>query len=201
MTTELIAQIASTAAFVITPTSVFLLSRRKTLGWPVNILACFFIFTGSWINGAYSYCFLQIIMVIVGVISWLDWRKLSHNESHTVPIRRLTLKDFTIALLFACISIAVMTYLSIKLGESMQSNGKSWPIIDATATALSIIGVYTQSKRYFTTWLFWFVADILAMLNFFFAENYIMSLLMVILAALAASGFINWRKEYLSHTD
>ena len=81
-------------------------------------------------------------------------------------------------------------------GKILITANGSLPYWDATTTSFSLIAQWQLTKKRLENWLVWIVVDILCVGLYFYKGIYIATALYFIYFALAAKGYLEWRKSY-----
>lgn len=162
--------------------------RLNLKAWPIGILATGLNGWLYWQKGIYADMFLQLFYSISFVYGWYQWSHGSRPKAR--PIELLSFPK----LLFLCLGLATL-YLII-LCVLKRFSYSTVTEIDALTTSLSLIAQCLMCYKVITTWILWFLADVLYAGLYFNKNLPFHSLLAIIYAGLAMTGYIHWRHEY-----
>ena len=84
---------------------------------------------------------------------------------------------------------------SVALIQLLKATGDASPILDGTATVLSIIGTWWLAQSYLQQWILWIVADALSTTLCLTTGQYWMALLYAVYIASAVYGWFHWKKH------
>jgi nicotinamide mononucleotide transporter len=182
--------------------SVWLISRRSMLTWPVGIISVLLYMALFYQIRLYSDSLEQVYYLGASVYGWWYW-KGSLRENHTVL-------DMTYGSGRELITWLVVTITaSVALGELMSRvhrwvpglfpEAASYPYLDALTTVMSFVAMWLMARKHIESWLYWIVVDIIGIWLYYAKNVKFISLLYTILLVLAIIGFVNWRNATPRH--
>jgi nicotinamide mononucleotide transporter len=185
--------------------SVWLMSRRRMLTWPVGIVSVLLYAALFYQIRLYSDALEQVYYLAASAYGWWHWAKSRREgEKNLVGVRYSSLRGIAWGL-------AVTLVLSLCLGVLMSRahvllpalfpEPASYPLLDALTTVMSFTAMWLLARRRIESWLYWIVVDVIGIWLYYFKEVKFVSLLYVILLGLAINGLISWRKAVLGTED
>lgn len=167
--------------------------RQKSIMWVVGMVsatAYIIVFAESSLFAAMG---LQIYYAAVSLYGFYRWRKdkraAKAPAENEIVYRNIGTRDLLLGILvFAAVFAALLTFLRNMTGDPM-------PVVDALATALSIVATWWLSRSYIHQWLIWVAVDLLSAYLFLSQELYPTALLYIIYTVCAVYGFYHWRRE------
>jgi len=177
--------------------SVWLIARRNVLTWPVGIVSVLLYMALFYQIRLYSDALEQVYYIGASLYGWWHW-------SRSEPATR-TVSDVGFSSLpMAAVWLAVTVFLSIGLGTVMSRvhewiprvfpEAASYPFADALTTVMSVVALWLMARKHVESWIYWIVVDVIGIRLYFVKDVKFISLLYLILLALAISGLVNWMK-------
>lgn len=167
---------------------VLLTARASIWGWPLGIIGAA-IYSWLFIESAlYAEGVLQSLYVLFGIYGWWSWKN-NNDQATGATIKQID----TIVLLT---SLVVWTLGTAVCGWVLSNYSNSEvPYVDSLLAVGGLMTTYLMAKKIIENWFFWIVIDIASGLLFINRELYITALLYFAFAALAAHGYLQWKKE------
>ena len=162
---------------------------QKNSMWVVGILtgaACAFSFG---VQHVWASMGLNVYYVAVSVIGLVKWQKDSAQvQEGEIHLRRLPREVMAwSAVLFVLGSLA-LTWVLRKTGDAA-------PLLDASATTLSVIATWWLAQSYLRQWILWIVADLMSTALCLQTGQYWMAGLYLIYSAAAVYGYFHWKQK------
>jgi nicotinamide mononucleotide transporter len=162
---------------------------QKNSMWVVGILtgaACAFSFA---VQNVWASMGLNIYYVAVSVIGLYKWRKDSEQVSQgEIHLRKLPGN----VMLWSAVIFVIG---SLTLTAVLRATGDAAPLLDASATTLSVIATWWLAQSYLRQWILWIVADVMSTALCLQTGQYWMAGLYLIYAASAVYGYYHWKKK------
>lgn len=164
--------------------------RRSVLCWPSFIVSTILFAVVTIEAKLYADTLLQVIYLGASVYGAWQWWQQRDGDTFTVKeIETMSAREWLIA-------SGVMTMLSaVTGGVLLFFSDASLPVIDSLCFAASVLGQILQAKKKLESWIVWIIADTAYACVYVYKELYIFGILFLILIAMAASGYITWKKE------
>ena len=159
--------------------------------WPLCLLMSLFYIIIDFSAHYYAngtICCYNFVMSIYGLLVWRGvLRSANHNDKDSkqeeIPISSCPRKYWP-GLLLAQVLGA--------LKESHQ------PWIDGLTSAISIVGMFMVSQKWWQQWFCWMVVNPLMVYLFFVSGNYASAILYVVYCVFCILGVVKWKKESIS---
>ncbi len=137
-------------------------------------------------------CVYNFIMSIYGILVWrgiIQSKDKQERPISSCPRRNWMQINFVVAGLF----LALWWLLGF-LGESR------YPIIDGLSSALTIMGMYMLSQKWWQQWYCWMVVEPLMIVLFLLGGLYASAALYFVFEVFCILGIIRWRREATSQS-
>ena len=177
--------------------SVWLIARRHVLTWPVGIVSVLLYMALFYQIRLYSDALEQIYYLVACAYGWWFWSR-SRPEKHIISDVSFSSGRAKIAW------VAVTAVCSIALGRFMSRvhlwapsafpEPAAYPYVDALTTVMSLVAMWLMARKHVESWIYWIVVDVIGIGLYFDKGIKFVSLLYVLLLALAIRGLIGWRK-------
>lgn len=163
--------------------------RQNIWCWPIGIVSVVLFGAVFFEAKLYSDVLLQGCYVGLQAYGWHRWMYGGPSRA-LLRIHTLTTSDYWRVPLLAAIG-------AVALGTLMRAyTDASLPYLDATATALSLVAQWLQARKMLESWLVFIAANLLFIGIYAIKGLYTTIALFVVLTALAAAGFVAWRRSY-----
>ncbi|MBQ8887413.1 MAG: nicotinamide mononucleotide transporter [Candidatus Gastranaerophilales bacterium] len=148
----------------------------------------------SFVNGFFGNLALYMLyyfpMEIIGIYKW---KKHLKKEVREVIKTRLTNKERVVYFSIALILSLVVSFVLKAMGDSK-------PLLDGTATVLSVIGQFLTVKRCIEQWYVWFFVNLISLIMWIFAylngSNCLATILMWAVYLVLSIYFLQaWKRE------
>lgn len=176
-------------AVVMTLVGIVLTIRQKISCWPVaivGVLAYFVVFARARL---YADASLQPIYVVQNLYGWWYWARGSERGQGQAPIVVLSWSRR-----LAWLAGIAVTSLMLGAGLARWTNAAA-PYADAALSTTSLAANWLLAKKVLENWWLWIAVNI-GYVILFWKKNLLLSAgLYAVLLALAAAGFIEWRRS------
>lgn len=176
------------AGFVSGVVAVWLTARENPWCWPtgvVNVSLYVFVF---WQAKLYADMGLQVVYIAVCLYGWWEWLhggagggRLSVSRA---PRRML------VTLSFAGAAFAALLGFAFHRGTDA-----SFPFVDSTLAAYSLVAQWLQSTKRIETWWFWIAVDVGYIGMYLVKGLWLTALLYAIFLALCILGLREWKRS------
>lgn len=186
-TMELIATALSIAC-------VYLASKHNQWTWFFGILGVLFFGAIFYEFTLYSDMLLQLVFFLpMQIWGYFTWKKMAES-SGKASVTRSTSLHMLFSLAFLIVGLTVC------LGYYMDNyTDASYPYPDAWTTWMSVVAQILMIKKFWQSWVFWFVMDIGAIYIYAAKGLYVTSGLYVVFLVLAGIGWYRWYFDYNKH--
>jgi nicotinamide mononucleotide transporter len=183
--------------------SVWLISRRKILTWPIGIVSVLLYFAIFYQIALYSDALEQVYYLGASAYGWVYWKRTAEREGAQGQKKAANVSFSSkkpIILLIAATAI-----MSVFLGLLMKNLPKllpavlpaaaSFPFLDALTTIMSFTAMFLMARKRVESWIYWIIVDVIGIGLYYVKNVKFISLLYIILLGLAINGLITWLKE------
>ena len=180
--------------------SVWLISRRNILTWPVGIVSVLLYMVLFYQIRLYSDAMEQVYYLGASVYGWWYWSR-SRQAKHTIEdvnfsSRRAIVAWLVITAAFSLVLGAIMSRVH-GWAPGVFPEAASYPYLDALTTVMSLVAMWLMARKHIESWIYWIVVDVIGIWLYFVKDVRFISLLYVVLLALAIRGLFDWRSATL----
>lgn len=120
-------------------------------------------------------------------IGYYLWNKHINTETEDVEGKKLTLKQSLIFLLIVVVGVIVYKFVLDLLGGDKT-------LLDSSSTVFSIFANALMLMRYREQWLLWIIIDIITVIMWLLAKDFVMVTMWSVYLVNAFYGYYNWTK-------
>jgi nicotinamide mononucleotide transporter len=178
--------------------SVWLISRKKILTWPVGIASVLLYMLLFYQIRLYSDTLEQVYYVGASLYGWYWWKKDAGHRMDVSSFGYSSPRGLMLA-------VALTGILSLVLGSTMSyvhlwlpavfPEEASFPFLDALTTIMSFTAMWLMARKRVESWLYWIVVDVLAIYLYFVKDVRFVALLYVVLLVMAINGLRLWSRR------
>ncbi len=167
--------------------TVWYSKQEKILVYPTGLVN-----VGIYIYLAFSYKLyadagINTYYFIMSIYGWYHWTD-TKTATRQIPIERNTHTENFIALALMCGS-----FFLIRFGLGFTDSDV--PYWDAISTAVPITAMWLMARKKIEHWIFWIIADIIAIPLYFYKGLPLTSLQFFAWTILAGWGYFSWREK------
>jgi nicotinamide mononucleotide transporter len=177
--------------------SVWLISRRNKLTWPIGIVSVLLYMILFYQIRLYSDTIEQVYYLGASVYGWWFWNQTSHKSGPITDVRYSRINAILMWIgLTAVISLLTGYFMSQihVFVPSIFPEAASFPYLDALTTIMSFTAMWLLARKRVESWVYWIIVDIIGIWLYFVKDVKFISLLYVILLAMAINGLVTWHK-------
>ncbi|ADX67466.1 MULTISPECIES: nicotinamide riboside transporter PnuC [Weeksella] len=199
-TWQIVLEIVATLFGII---SVYYTYKRDIKLYPTTIISTgiFMFLFFRW--GLYGETIIQIYYVSMAIYGWLLWKNELELHQQELQVSWATTKEYRKALLFfvASFLFILMVYYFRPLIENnfngnylaqLKIHYTKIDLIDATTTAVFLVGMWMMAKRKIDNWIFWIIGDLIMIPLMIYKGAVITSLQYIVLLVLSIIGLVDW---------
>lgn len=95
--------------------------------------------------------------------------------------------------------IVAMTVLALACGFAMERfTHADFPWLDSATTVFAVFATWLVAQKVLENWLYWIAIDAISIYLYLHKSLYLTSALFVLYVFIAATGYLLWRRHYLS---
>lgn len=161
--------------------------------WPLSLIMSVFYAVIDFRAHYYAnggLCCYNFVMSIYGILVWRGFIQSKTKEER--PIIGCPRKYW----LWLLLAVAVLTVILAKVLGMLHESQQPW--IDGLTSAISIVGMFMVSQKWWQQWICWMVVNPLMVYLFFVSGNYASAGLYVIFCVFCVLGIIRWKRESIS---
>ena len=179
--------------------SVWLIARRNILTWPIGIISVILFMFLFYQIQLYSDTIEQGYYLLASVYGWWFWRKTAQTQKSDEKLnvsyspQRVILFWVAITAVLSVVVGAAMTQIHIWL-PAIFPVPADYPFLDALTTVMSFVAMWLMARKRTESWVYWIIVDVIGIGLYFVKDVRFLSLLYVILLAMAINGLWTWHK-------
>ena len=177
--------------------SVWLISRRRILTWPVGIVSVLLYMVLFYQIRLYSDTIEQIYYLGASIYGWAIWNKSPKDDGQ---ISDVIYSDKQSISLWILITLAVSTLVSFLMSRIhlifpiLFPEAASFPFLDALTTIMSFVAMWLMAKKKIESWVYWIIVDVIGIWLYYVKDVKFISLLYVVLFFMALNGLRSWHE-------
>lgn len=156
--------------------------------WLVGIILPLFYIYISWSSQVYGNVIVNLYYMIACIIGWISWYR-RRGEAEQILIRWAPWRTRLFTL---CLTLLFISILSSLMSRFM---GSPFPIWDAIATAVSLVGMWLLAKAYVETWYCWILSNAIYCALFFVQDFTTTGIYFIIYTIFSFIGFFRWYRK------
>jgi nicotinamide mononucleotide transporter len=168
--------------------SVWLTVRQNIWCWPTGIVMVALYAVVFFQAKLYADAGLQVVYFALQIYGWYEWLHGGRARGK-LEITRLRLRLGSLLVVIAATATVSMGYVLATRTDA------ALPYWDSTATVLSLIAQWMLARKLIENWLVWIAVDLLSIGIYAAKALYPTMALYAAFLALAAFGWIEWRKS------
>jgi nicotinamide mononucleotide transporter len=183
--------------------SVWLITRRNILTWPVGIASVLLYLLLFYQIRLYADTLEQVYYLAASAYGWWFWTR-SRAMDRTVDDVGFSARPALLGWL------AVTAALSLLVGAALSRvhvwlpgafpEAASYPYLDALTTVMSLVAMWLMARKHTESWVYWIVVDAIGIWLYFVKDVRFISLLYVVLLAMAVKGLVEWSRAGRART-
>ncbi|MBQ9417674.1 MAG: nicotinamide mononucleotide transporter [Bacteroidales bacterium] len=161
--------------------------------WPLSLLMSAFYAVINFQAGYYANLGICCYNFAMSVYGMLVWRGVLHSRGQGErPIGSCPARLWPLLIGIVAALTAVFYWLLGAMGES------SLPVVDGLSSAISIVGMWMLSQKYWQQWFAWLVVEPL-MIGLYLASGlYASAVMYAVYEVFVVLGLIRWKRESIS---
>jgi nicotinamide mononucleotide transporter len=168
--------------------SIALATRNSIHTWWTGMIGCVLFGWLFFTSQLYADVTLQVFFIATSALGWWHWLHLRGIRAER-PVTRTGQGGVAITLILAVLATLGYGGLLHRFTDAYA------PFIDSAVLTLSVAAQLLLMRRKLETWVFWFIANTLAVFLFSSRELWITAFFYTLFWLNAPIGFIRWRRE------
>lgn len=173
---------------IIAITWVVLEYRASMWLWPVGIVLPLFYIAISWEASFIGNIAINVYYLVASIIGWVMWAR-GKGEAEK-PITHAPRSWLTIGAIAVALG-AVLLYIPMRKYSAL-------PWADALSTSSSVLGMVLLGRKHLEHWCCWMVANVIGLLVFYTASDYISTCVFAINFGMSIAGYLHWRRQVVA---
>ncbi len=174
--------------FVTGAACVWLLVKENLWNWPVGIVNNLLFLVLFFRSGLYADSGLQLVFIALSLYGWWNWLRGGGAKEELAISRTPRAAGIALAALGTGFTVALGVFLD-------RATPSTVPYSDALTTALSLVAIYLQAKKWIETWHVWIAADVVYIALYFYKGLALTALLYVVFLGMCVVGLREWRRQ------
>lgn len=180
--------------------SVWLIAKRNVATWPVGIVSVVLYMVLFYQIRLYADALEQAYYLFASAYGWWYWSRAPREMGVVADVKCGSGRAMLVW-------VGATAVLSVTLGWAMGrihewlptvfSEAASYPYVDATTTIMSLVAMWLMVRRHVESWVYWIIVDVVGIWLYYAKGVRFVSLLYVLLLALAIRGLTDWRRAEL----
>lgn len=179
--------------------SVWLIAQKRMLTWPVGIVSVLLYMLLFYQIRLYSDALEQVYYLAASIYGWWWWSRKGPVQEVTSGFhysrRRVWLLTLSLTLGVGLALGGAMSQVHLWLPKLFPEVA-AFPFLDAVTTVMSFTAMALMAQKRIESWLYWIVVDCVAIWLYFVKDVRFLSLLYVVLLAIALNGLRSWHQTY-----
>jgi len=176
--------------------SVWLMTRRSTLTWPVGIVSVLLYLALFWQIRLYSDALEQVYYLAASAYGWWRWTKGARESRPTAilfsPPGAIAGQAFLVAM--GTVALGFGMARAHQVAPALFPEAAAYPYVDAGTTVASFVAMALLAVKRAESWLWWIAVDVVGVWLYWAKDVRFVSILYVVLLALAIRGLLEWRR-------
>ena len=189
--------------------SVLFSKKRNIWVYPTGIISTVLFVYLLWVGRLFGDMLINAYYTIMSVYGWILWAKNSKDSVH-VEISQMTASDTKTTLwlaLFSWLFVMFVYYFKPYINNDFSMEGTELGLkyfvwtdwVDATTTAIFLVGMWLMARRKIENWLFWIIGDAISIPLYTYKGFLFTALQYAIFTLIAILAYIEWKKILYSN--
>ena len=177
--------------------SVWLISRRNILTWPVGIASVLLYMALFYQIRLYSDTIEQIYYLVASVYGWWIWKKSPKDNGQITDVNFSNTKNIMLWIIMTAIITLITGFMMSRIHVLLPAffpDVASFPYLDALTTIMSFSAMWLMARKKTESWIYWIIVDVIGIWLYYVKDVKFLSLLYIILLIMAFNGFRLWNK-------
>jgi nicotinamide mononucleotide transporter len=172
--------------------SVYLSTRENIWSWPTALANVLLSVPVYFQARLYSDMGLQFVYAALSVYGWYEWLHGGENKTE-LPVSRTPSRYVPWLVLIGAAAAAILGTIAARYTNA------SWPYLDASLTAASLVAQWMMTRKLLENWALWIAVDVVYVPLLAYKRLYEFAVLYLIFLGLAVAGHVEWRRSLREH--
>lgn len=175
--------------------SVWLIARQKLLTWPVGIASVLLYMLLFYQIRLYSDALEQVYYLGASAYGWWLWSSRGREDERAFAPYVSAPRTLGLVLLITLALAAGLGALVSRIHELLPAlfpQPAAFPYLDALTTVMSFSAMWLMAQKRLESWAYWIIVDVIGIGLYYVQGVRFLSLLYVILLAMAINGLVGW---------
>lgn len=184
--------------------SVLFSKKRNIWVYPTGIISTVLFVYLLWVGRLFGDMLINAYYTVMSVYGWVLWAKHSQDSVH-VEISQMSASDTKTTLWLALLSwlfVMFVYYFKPYINNDFSMEGITLGLahfiwtdwVDATTTAIFLVGMWLMARRKIENWLFWIVGDAISIPLYTYKGLLFTALQYAFFTLIAVLAYIEWKK-------
>ncbi|TSD64974.1 nicotinamide mononucleotide transporter [Inquilinus sp. KBS0705] len=175
---------------------VYLAAKNNIWNWPlaiISVILYIFIFFEARL---YADMGLQVYFLVTNIYGWYFWSHKPATEVKT-PVTLISKREGLYSVIVVAIVTPLLGTALVKLSPILHYTPASYPYLDSFCTACSLVAQVFLARKVLQNWLIWIFVDVIYVGVYIFKDLHLTAVMYAVYVAIAAMGYIDWKKDYI----
>jgi nicotinamide mononucleotide transporter len=177
-----------TAAVLFILANVVLAIFENIWTWPTGIVGVILYTIVNFQAHLYANAGLQLVYLVLSIHGWYEWLHGGVNKTE-LHVRRATPRQW----LGCAIASVILTAAIMALLRS--THNAEQPFLDASTTAVSLVGQWMMNEKLLENWWLWLLVDIVYIPLYAFRHLPLTALLYAFFCVMCILGLAEWKRS------
>ena len=177
--------------------SVYLISRKKILTWPVGIASVILYGILFYQIRLYSDMMEQAYYLVISIFGWVTWNK-KKTESGGIASSWGSARSIALGIAVTALATALLAFCVSRFHlwmPALFAAPASYPVLDSLTTVMSFVAMYLTTVRKNEGWIYWIIVDVIGIGLYWVKDVRFISIQYIFLLGMAVYGLLFWMKK------
>jgi len=179
------------AAVIFILANVWLATKENIWTWPTGIVGVVLYAVVNYKAKLYANAGLQVVYFVLSIHGWYEWLHGGTNKTE-LHVRRTNGRQWIGCAVWSFVLTFGILALLQWTGESQQ------PVLDASTTALSLVGQWMLNEKLLENWWMWLIVDVAYVPMYLQSGNWVTAALYAFFCILCVKGIADWKRSIRS---
>lgn len=185
--------------------SVWLIGKRNMLTWPTGLISVILFFFLFYQIRLYSDALEQVYYLWACIYGWWYWEKEKRHDTddmiHVTVGSPASIRAWAFGTLAVSLALSQFMAKAHILIPALFPEAASYPFADALTTVMSFTAMFLMARKHTESWIYWIIVDLIGIVLYYLKNVKFLSLLYLILLAMAVKGLYGWTSTAQKEDD